>query len=264
MEQTEREMTSVLSAKEIFARGSDFISYADIYSALGIKNQFPEKDEIPYSADQLKKAKEAGMMLISMLPGFSVKRILEKIENKMPDGKKLLDDTDWCENEKFFTSTTTRGGATLVSLDVLLDSNKKDYFQRTKILADWVREHSYLSVNPTKVSQYAEDFYSKEKALQKMMNNGWEKVGGELYDLDLNQNCCERTCEILLRLIAFNKVNNTRLYKNNYISTADASSPFNCFSTTCVGNVSRDDGAFLEGFTPHNAFGSLFVVPRLQ
>lgn len=178
----------------------------------------------------------------------------------MPDDNNLLYSIDWYKKEKFFTETKTRGGAYLVSLAGLPSSNNKNYLQQTKILADWVKANSSLSVNPAKVEQYAEDFYSKEKSLQKTLDADWQKGGQALYELDLNQNCRERACETTLRLIAFKKVNGINLHENDYAWLADITSGSRLVDLGRCGS----GGANVSSGSARDSDGDLYLVPRLQ
>ncbi len=190
-----RSKTSELSA----------ISQADMLDLLGlpVKNA---NDSIVYSNAQIQKAKNQGMVLVSPIAGVTMHDIVLNLDGQMPNGQPIfITGADWFSGKMFYREIKTSSSPYFVSQSPLEESNKKDYFEQTLMLADWVNENIGLSSNLSKTKGYIDNFRQQEKQLKKICLEDPKRGTQMLNQLGLNRNCRELGVELLLRVATMNK-----------------------------------------------------------
>ncbi len=113
-----------------------------------------EVPAIPYSQEDLEKAKEMGMYLILCIDqdaqgnALSSKRMeeLKQADFIAQDKGKIFYNKDWYKNEDFFTKETPPAKWTLTSENILPNSNSKDYIEQTALLRDKLKEEGWLTL----------------------------------------------------------------------------------------------------------------------
>jgi hypothetical protein len=108
---------------------------------------------IPFSREELEKAKDLGMMLVLRAPKdaegrpLTISRIRElfKKGDTLGDPKKkkssIFWNQDWYQNEEFATKHTTNLGWGLVAKEVLPESLSKNWDEQQQVLAEWATKN---------------------------------------------------------------------------------------------------------------------------
>lgn len=127
----------------------NFIGPEQIHEFIPIN--FDDVPKIPYSIEELKKAKEQGIMLVlrldtdekgKKLTGLRLNGILSP---HLKPGHKLFQNTDFW-SESFFTTEVCRPGWKLVTQEVLKTSVGKNLIVQTRMLRDKAKSEGILSV----------------------------------------------------------------------------------------------------------------------
>jgi len=155
---------------------------------------------------------------------LTVKSLCAQFENKLGDGK-LLYNTDWYEEEVFFTTDSPRPGWALVSRDIIPGSAGVNYILQTQALSDYLVGKVYGGQELPAVYQTAVDEFKAHKAeLEGLLNTDWRKCAEGLAGLKLNRWFREKPVEVLYGLIVQHEVNHERLLEKTWTWTNQRSS----------------------------------------
>ena len=161
---------------------------------------------IPYSTEDLEKAKEMNMILILRISHnkdgnpLTPQRMNEELQPRMnTEGRgKMLHDTNWYKDEPFFTSETPinptpsrspslqeveKAEWKLITRTILKDSTSKNYLEQTKLLRDELAKQGWLT-------DEERDEVTDEKLakIEPLLNSDWKKAAQLLANLKLTQN----------------------------------------------------------------------------
>ena len=235
-------------AKEIL--GSDVFGPEAIIEAFGESVELGEIPPIPFSSEELEKAKELGQMLIlragKLTDGrnLGMKEIGEILEDKVKDDGKVFYDSSWYNEEKFFIEDPIENGWALVSKDVIPDSTSKDYWQQSRELAIYIKDQVFSGTPNeeyqeaiTEFEKYTSDNFagkSDDEINNLLKETGWEKYAGGLSNLKLNQLCRQSPAETLYDLIVHFQNTGERLLPDKYTWTKRRYSGGGLVSVGCV------------------------------
>ena len=268
------EMTEGISmkeAKEIM--GANFYGPEEVKAALGVV--FPESQiptEIPFSAEILERLKDThqlilyGGELMGTPHSAAGQYICEKFQNKKNDGTKLLFDTDWYKNEKFFTQERTELRWKLVSKDLISNSTDKNYLDQTDVLYEHVRAiYGFADINkiPKEVIEALEEWDDLKKntkkfdELKKFVESSdeaeWKSAADTLEKLKLTQMFRESFIEWFYRTALTERATGERLLPNTYSWTKSRASGGFFVS---AGDFD-DDGGSVNGRRPRDSGSSI-------
>ena len=151
-------------AQEIF--GSDFLGPESVGSTFGVEfsqEELNQIENIPFTREELEKAKKLGMMLVLRVPrvgkdktakSLTIKQMrgVFKGEDKLGDPKKkksqIFYDHDWYNKEEFATKDTPSLGWGLVTKKILEESRSKNWDQQQEVLKKWAEENG---IDPTSI-----------------------------------------------------------------------------------------------------------------
>lgn len=250
--------TTYERAKEIM--GDNFLGIEAIRKAFGtVTFALPGSEKVPYTEDQLKKAKAQGEIL--MLRGrvgreFTMKRMREIIEPTFSatDGK-LLYNQDWYHNDDFYKNDLFKEGWTLISKEVLPDSTNKNYIEQTRVLRDYLKGLGALS--EAEVKQVTDEKLDSLKDLLEVDYDGnWKKVARELSEFLINKNHRRTAGEALYDWILMFKDKGKRLLETKYDWTNTLASDGNLV----LFGSADSRGAGVSWGRPGNSKGYLGVV----
>jgi len=146
-------------AREIF--GKDFLGPEAVQKTFQIEltpEELEAIEHVPFSREELEKAKELGMMLVLRVPRtqdekpltINAMREMFKEEDVLGDPQKKKSKIffsksgeGWYKDEKFATEATTQLGWGLVAKNVLQESKSKDWNQQEEILKKWAEEQGW-------------------------------------------------------------------------------------------------------------------------
>ncbi|MEK7202617.1 MAG: AAA family ATPase [Patescibacteria group bacterium] len=166
---------------------------------LGVKIDLEKVEPIPFSKQELERAKELGQFLIyrqgkdergDPLTMERLDQILQPKFDRDKDGK-VLYDRDWYKDEDFFKKEAVRSGWALTSREVIPDSTSKNYLQQTGELAKYVDTQVGPDISdPLLRGMYTEaikEFDAKRGAIEKLMGSDWQEAAKQLSELKINQ-----------------------------------------------------------------------------
>lgn len=245
-------------AKEIL--GEDFLGPEAVKGAFGI--EFKEIPEIPFSKEDLERAKELNQQLVfyadkapdgQFLTG---EKLFELTGNKTSDSKKLFYDTNWYKNEDFFTKEKPKDGWKLVAKEVISGSADKNYLQQTETIVDYLKNDVFKNKPlPEEYQKAIDGFESKKQEIKKLLGSDWEKAAEELEKLEITKLTRETPVEAFYRLILNEKENKNRLLPDKYTWTSRRSSDGRLVS---VGDFASS-GVLVNGHRPDDSRGFLGV-----
>ena len=218
----------IKNAKEILGK-KDVLGIEEIENTFGIKVRAEDVPNIPFSKEELEKAKELGQFLILRVgEGSDGKKLtMENMHGILADEfkkeglGKILHEVSWYKDEDFFKKETPKLSWSLVSKEVVPDSTNKNYLQQTERMIDYVQDSVFKGKTMPKEYQDAlREFAEKKSTIQKMMSNDWQKAAEMLAELSINKLTRQSPSEFIYDMIAYLKSNKERLLENMYTWTS--------------------------------------------
>ncbi|OGH86302.1 MAG: hypothetical protein A2493_03565 [Candidatus Magasanikbacteria bacterium RIFOXYC12_FULL_33_11] len=198
---------------------------------------------IPFSLEDLEKAKALGMYLIlridkdgrgRQLTGQMMNELKQTEFTSQGKGKILHDPEDWYIDEAFFIEEKPKLSWALTSGDVLRGSTSNNYLHQTRLLRDHLKTHDFLSQEEEEEcsddtlrqlsEQMGVDWNSQEITDPNKYNNNWQDVSKKMSDLLINQNHRQSFAEALYDFISLLLSKNKRILIDNYNWTKSHSS----------------------------------------
>lgn len=230
-------------AKEIF--GDDFLGPEAVENAFGIKPE--EIPEIPFSKEDLKRAKELGQQLIFYVDKtpdgkpLTGKKLFKITNGKKSDNKRLFwDNIGWFKNEDFFNKETPKQGWKLVSKETIPDLTR-NHLEQTEAVISYLKDRIFKDEQlPDKYQKAIDEFNSKKNELKELFDSDRKKLTAtkELVNLEITNLTRETPIEIIYRLTLNERENKIRLLPNTYSWTSRQSShngrlvSIGCFDST--------------------------------
>ncbi len=240
----------------------DFLGPEAIGETFGFAIDRNDIPLIPFSKQELEEAAKKGFQLILDWDTFpdgtpmTGKAMTERLGGTTSDGGKILFDTDWYENEDFFTKETPKKGWRLVKIEATHTS--ENYLTQTDSLRKEI-EAEYAGKQIPKIYEDAFTEYEAKKPeierLWKDYNTNWKQIVEILANLKLTALTRESFSELLQRMVVTEKKTKKKLLPNTHAWTRSRSSGGDLVSVGCFGA----GGAGVNGYGPRNADGVLGV-----
>lgn len=259
----------VNEAKMIFAEklfDQDFLGPEQIRAAFLDKVELTKIiPPVPFSRQELERAKKLGQMLILRLP-MTMAEIYEKLDDNFKDGAKVLYDVDkrtgklkddtWYKDEKFLNDERIELKWALVSKEIVPETTGKNYLEQTDKLSDYLQNQVFKDRFMPRIYQLAiEEFKMQRSDIERAMSSDWEKAAEMLEVLQITELTRQTPAEALYDLAAFYLTNSERLLPSNYSWTKRRLSGGRL---VYVGGF-RSDGVYVSGNEPDDADGALGV-----
>ena len=221
----EVERRELQEAKEILKE--DFLGPEAVEKAFGIKLSPEEIPEIPFSKEDLEKAKELGQFLIlradkapdgEPLTMKKMDELLQPTFNKENEGK-ILFNTDWYENEDFSTKETPQARWSLVSKEAIPDSLDKNYLEQTETLVEYIEKNIDSDTIP-EYSEAIKKFNDQKEEIKKLIRSDWKKAAEKLVELKINKLTRQTPAEVLYDILIYKQNNGKRLLENRHTWTS--------------------------------------------
>ncbi|MFH1946695.1 MAG: AAA family ATPase [Candidatus Magasanikbacteria bacterium] len=251
----EPEGFSLQEAKEILGAEKVF-DHQDVKKTWGV--DLREVPEIPFSREDLEKAKEMGMFLILRIDkdeqgnALSPKKMEElKQADFTAQGKgKIFYDKDWYKDEEFFTQEVPEAKWALTSGNILANSTNKNYIDQTALLRNKLEAQGWLT------AEEEQGCTDQELAnIEQIMASDWKKAAKMLSELKITQNHHLSFAENMYDFISILDVKNSRILESNYSWGKSRSSNGRLVS---VGGCGAG-GARVDGWEPDVRRGNLGV-----
>lgn len=184
----EPEGVSLQEAKEILGETQVFDAN-DVKKVWGV--EIVEVPPIPFSKEDLEKAKEMGMFLILRVEKdsngetLSSKRMEELLQSKLTAQNlgKIFYNKEQYQHEDFFIKEKLTFGWALTSGEVLPDSQNKNYVEQTKLLRDELKRVGWLAPDE---EQECTD--ARLEQLTQLLTTDQNEAVRQLVSLKINQN----------------------------------------------------------------------------
>ena len=241
----------------------NFLGPKEVEQALDL--QIPEESipEVPFSLEELKRAKALNHFLILRLDRFTSKELYERYNQLHANPQEpLLYDTDWYQNEDFYTQDKPKLAWALVSREVLPSSTDKNYLQQTQELIHYLKNQVYKDQPaPPDFNTWVAEFDSQKAALAQLITSNWQEAARKLSKLAINQHYRPSFADSLYDLAIYQRTHNQRLLPNLYAWTRSRSSDG---SLVDVGPF-RSSGLIVYGLRPvYHDTGLGLLVARSQ
>ena len=136
--------------------GKDFLGPEALKKTWGVElteEELQEIEHIPFSQEDLEKAKELGMMLVLRLPHnqeqkpLTIKQMREMFsqEDNLGDPQKkktrIVWNQDWYNDKDFAINATAKLGWGLVTKEVLAESKNKNWDEQQEVIKKWANDN---------------------------------------------------------------------------------------------------------------------------
>ncbi|MEK9175461.1 MAG: AAA family ATPase [Patescibacteria group bacterium] len=245
--------------------GKYFLGAKAVKEAFGVELSSSEIPPIPFSQEDLERAKELGQSLILRIDRapdgtpLTMKKMNELLEDKVKKAKdgKILYKIDWYKDEEFFTIDTPKISWALTGREIVSGSTNKDYWSQTEVIANLCKEKVFEGQSLPAVYQEAWDEWEREKAvIRSLVFSDWQEAAHRLSELKLNQLFRQTPAEAMYDNLILFQNTKERSLETMYIFTSRRSSDG---YLVVFGNADAW-GAFLHRWKPANAHGLLGVV----
>lgn len=262
MKQVERMFSESLSpseAKEILKQ--DFLGKEEIERAFDIKIEDKDIPEIPFTKEDIEKAKELGQFLIlrtdkiDKKTPLTIENLNKHLKGKTKEGGKILY-SDSYKSEDLYKTEIPKLSWALTSKELIPDSTSKNYLQQTELIVKYLKEKVFKDTDISESYQQAiTEFEAQKDEIEKLMTTDWKKAAEKLEKLQINQLTRQTPVETIYDLIAYLHTNNQRLLENKYTWTKRR---FSDGRLVVVGNFDSS-GAGLNGWLPDDSDDNLGV-----
>jgi len=259
----------VEQAKEVM--GSEFFGSREVEKAFGIKVRPEDIPEIPFSREDLERARKLNQFLVLRVDKapdgkpLTLQKINEILKGKVKGEKKLLYSDDgtgkikgdsWYKNEDFPKSDVPKLAWALVSKEVILNSTSKNYLNQTEEIVNYLKNEVFKGKEIPKVYQEAIAEFEKEKeAVGELMSSDWKKAAEKLSQLKINQLTRQNPAEVLYDIAIYFQNKEERVLENRYAWTTRRDSDGELVG---VGRFDSD-GVFVARGTPVGSHDNLGV-----
>lgn len=263
LELKEEGSVSLEQAKEIMGR--DFLGPEACKKTFGRELKPQEIPAIPFSKEDLEKARELGQFLTLRMDkaahgsGLNMEKQKNLLEQRFEIERKgkILYNTDWYKDEAFFTQDTPKLRWALVTKEVIPGSENKNAVAQTRIVADYVINQVFKDQElPPEYAPAIREFEDQEAELTELMRSDWQECNKRLAALKLNQMCRRTPVEALSDLETYFDNTGTRLLPNTYDRTKRLSS----FARLVLIGLAGSAGADVDRWDPDGASPYVGVV----
>lgn len=218
-------------AEKLF--GQDFLGPDQINSAFLDQVEIPEIiPSIPFSRQELERAKELGQMLILRVnkakdgSDLTIKRINTMLDGKIRDKDNVLYQNliDIYKGESFYNKHTPILSWALVSKEIVPHSSNTNYLQQTEALVKYLEDEVFKGkALPTEYAEAVAEF-EKEKAniapaISSTIESEWKEAASKMEALKLTQLTRQSPTEAIYDNIVCYQQTGKRLLENIYTWT---------------------------------------------
>src|SRR3989338_4301746 len=252
-------------AKELL--GEDLIGPEEIDKTWGVRPE--DVPEIPFSREELERAKEMGQMLVLRVEKTedgkpmsmeAMNTILAKRWEKEKKGGLLNTAEGWRDKvtgSKYFSEVAPRAGWALISKELLKDSTSKNYIEQTDVIIKALREQAFKDIEmPEEYEEAIREFEVNKDRLTKLMGENWQQAAKELAELKITQITRQSIQETIYDLALYYDKNGKRLLLNVYTWSNSRSTDGRLVDLGDFGAR----GVLDFGWTPAYRYGDLGVL----
>jgi hypothetical protein len=222
------------NAKEIM--GSDFFAHQEIEKAFGIKVKSEQIPEIPFTKEDLERAKELNQFLILRVDKandgkpLTMAKMNELLKGKVKDGKKALysddgtgkfKDDSWYKDEDFANKEAPKLSWALASKEVIPNSSSKNYLDQTEEIVNYLKNQVFKGkIMPTEFQSAISEFEKAKAEIKKLIDDDWQKAAEKLEGLAITKFTRQTPAEALYDILVYFQNKGERLMENMYTWTS--------------------------------------------
>ena len=198
--------------------GTDFFGPQQVEKAFDVSLAAREVPRIPFSREDLERAKELGQMLVLRVSKASDGTALSMVKlngltkeklKKARKGKALADEAGWKKDEQFYTTEAPETRWALVSKELIPDSTSKNYLDQTELLVSYLKDKVFRGMAglPRAYTDAIAEYEAAKGAIGASIgaDPGWQDAAKRLSELKINQlsrqTPVEAFYDILVRLL---------------------------------------------------------------
>ena len=234
------EGATLADAERILGKES-ILGPKDIEQVFGIK--MDRAPAIPFSQQELQRAKELGQQLILQVDSMTHKGGLMSREKSAPltlenlkqkftkahDDGKVFYEQDWYKNEDFFKKEKPRTGWRLTSKDLVPDSTSKNYLEQTDVLIDHLKKQVFKGTKLPKqyedaIAQWKRERAKIEPLATSSTDTEWKRGSQMLADLEITKLTRELPVEVMYRFVLNDQARKNKPLPSTYTWTASRDS----------------------------------------
>lgn len=229
------EMTDVFTeaeieqAKEIL--GADFIGPDEVKAAFLDQVEISTVPPIPFSKEELERARDLGQMLILRVnqakdgTDLTMEKIHGLMDGKIKDEAKVLYKVDWYKDEDFYKKDKPAVSWALVSKEVVQESSNKNYLEQAEVLANYLKTEVFKDKEmPAEYAEAIAEFETAKAGIAAIVESDdetkWKEAGRRLEALKLTQLTRQTPAEALYDVVVYYQHTGQRLLEGNYTWTA--------------------------------------------
>lgn len=216
---------SLDQAREAIGKES-FLGPQEVEKALDIKIDQETIPEIPFSPEELQRAKELNQFLILRVDRFTTKELHECYKTlHAVEGEPLLYDPDWYKDEPFYTKEKPKLSWALVSREVVPNTTSKNYLEQTQELINYLKTEVYKGQPlPADFDTWVAEFDSQKDQIASVISSDWQTASQKLSNLQITQQYRQSFADAVYDLAIYHRTFNDRLLPNIYGWTNSRSS----------------------------------------
>lgn len=203
---------SMEKAREIL--GKDFLGPEAVFKTWNIKLEAKDIPPVPFSIEDLERAKELGQFLILRVP-LTMQKMGKLIKEPMFQD-------DWFKQEDFYTKDTSKPGWALVTKEVIPDSTNKNYLEQTQVICDYLDSEVFRKAieMPKAYEDAIIEFEAKKQDLELLVQSDWRGVARQLSELQITKLTRQSPADVIYDLMVYKQSNEERLLENGYTWTS--------------------------------------------
>jgi MoxR-like ATPase len=255
-EKTER--ASFDEAREAIGE-QNFYGPDEIMNTFGVELTEEQIPEIPFSVEELEKAKALGQELVLYVDQakdgkpLTVKKMKEVLGNVTSKNQKFIF-SDWFETDAVMSKEVPLVGWRLTGKEPLKTSADKNYLQQTEAIVEYLKNEVFADGMPSPYQDAIDEFEAIKDSLVaptvSQVEAEWKMASEKLAKLKINELCRENFSEAVFRLALHEKKTGERLLDSKGRSIY--------YTWTC----SRGSGGGLVGVGDFDGDGAL--APRWE
>lgn len=224
----------ILEAKEIM--GEDFLGRREVEKALGIKIDAEKIPEIPFSKEDLERARELNQFLILRVDKtadekrLTIENINKLLKGKLKKNQKFLANEDengniyysaWYKKEDFAVKDTPKNSWALVSKELIPGSEGTKYIEQTQEIISYLKNNVFKNRTlPENIQGAIDEFETKKDKLKEIIEDcgsegGMEKAANALTELKITKILRPTPVEVFYDACLLHQKNGEKLIKDS-------------------------------------------------
>lgn len=251
--------------------GEDFFATQQIEKAFGIKVSPEQIPEIPFSREDLERARELNQFLILRVDKtndgkpLTMAKMNELLGGKVSGGGKALyrddgsgkiDDDAWYKDEDFALKETPKLSWALANKEVISSSPDKNYLDQTVEIVDYIQNAVFKGMEiPAEFQNAISEFEKAKDEIGRLINEDWKKAAEKLEGLAITKLSRQTPAEAIYDIFVYFQNKGERLLENMYTWT---SRRYSDGKLVGVGSFASD-GADVRSRRPDYSYDALGV-----